>query len=223
MGMLSYYLLSKLSRILFIALVLIIALPAHEISHALAAYIMGDKTAKNMGRLSLNPLKHLDPIGTLCLLLFSFGWAKPVPVNPYNFKNRKGGMAVTALAGPLANLILAFVSIIFKYLLVVFGVDINTGIYQIIYSFLLTSAYINIGLCLFNLLPIPPLDGADILLFFFPETLTEFFNRYAMYFQIFLLVLLVFPILTNPLSSLVSNVYNNLNLIASALFGFFAA
>ena len=93
----------KLLYILVIAFCVLLSLSVHELCHGLAAYLMGDKTAKNSGRLSLNPMHHLDPIGAVCLFLFGFGWARPVPVNPWNFKHKKGGMALTALGGPIAN------------------------------------------------------------------------------------------------------------------------
>lgn len=216
MANLLAYLQDKLVSIIYISLALIISLPAHEIAHAYTAYKLGDPTAKNLGRLSLNPLKHLDPIGTICLLLFQFGWAKPVPIDPRNFKNQKGGVAVTALSGPLANLILAFISIIIQYMLVILNIN-GTVLYYVL-EFLGYFSFINIGLCLFNLIPVPPLDGSNILLFFMPDSVGEFFNRYGMYFQVILLFLLFTPIITNPLTTLVNNVYNNLSSIAGLIF-----
>ncbi|CDZ24113.1 peptidase M50 [[Clostridium] cellulosi] len=218
MGNLLTYLQGKLISILYISLALIISLPAHEIAHAYTAYKLGDPTAKNLGRLSLNPLKHLDPIGTICLLLFQFGWAKPVPIDPRNFKNRKGGIAVTALSGPLANLILAFIAIVLQYILAIFSFNINQAVLYTVLRFLSYFSFINIGLCLFNLIPVPPLDGSNILIFFLPDSVGEFFNRYGMYFQIILLFLLFTPIITNPLTTLVNNVYNNLSSIAGLIF-----
>ncbi len=157
-----YYILSALAAL--------IALTVHEYCHGYAAYRLGDDTAKNYGRLTLNPIKHLDPIGTICLVLFHFGWAKPVPINPRNFKNPKRDFAITASAGPISNLILGFFSA-FVYLLVFALVkDIafeskSFAYYAILntINFLYAFHVINIGLGLFNLLPIPPFDGSRLL------------------------------------------------------------
>lgn len=208
-----------LIQMLYTVPVLLIAFPIHELSHGLTANKLGDPTAKNMGRLTLNPLKHLDVIGTVCLILFRFGWAKPVPVNPNNFKNPKAGMAVTALAGPLSNLIFGFLSIILMELLgaCVFTNSVVYNICSIIYTFLYYSAWINISLCLFNLIPFPPLDGEKILAFFLPDNIEAFFNRYAMYFQVLLMFLLFTPVVTKPLTYMVNNVFNNLDSIVKLI------
>lgn len=137
---------------------LIISLSFHEWAHGFAAYKLGDNTAKNMGRLTLNPLAHLDPIGTLALLIASFGWAKPVPINPFYFKNPKRGMAITAIAGPLSNLIMAFVGV------VVYVVSM-TFFYPLPYTAIYAMTYfiqINLVLMAFNLIPFPPLDGSKL-------------------------------------------------------------
>lgn len=136
----------------------IISITLHEVSHGLAAYKCGDDTAKIYGRLSLNPLKHIDWIGALCLVIFKFGWAKPVPVNSFNFKNRKRDIIIVSLAGPASNFILAFVAMLLVSVLVVSNYPT-----QILATFLLTLVYLNIGLGVFNLIPIPPLDGSKIL------------------------------------------------------------
>ena len=161
MDNLIYYILS--------ALAVLIILTVHEYSHGYAAYKLGDNTARNMGRLSLNPIKHLDPAGAVCMILFHFGWAKPVPINPRNFKNPKRDFAITALAGPLSNLLLAFFSA-FLYLLLGAALKDVTFQSKFVYSLLsnlLLFVYlfhiINIGIGIFNLIPIPPLDGSRIL------------------------------------------------------------
>ncbi len=157
------------------ALAALIALTVHEYCHGYAAYKLGDDTAKLQGRLTLNPLKHLDPFGAICLVLFHIGWAKPVPVNPRNFKDRKKGFAITAAAGPLSNLILGFIAAFLHLLLFAFVRDMTfeskNFTYHFISNFLLflyIFHLINVGLGLFNLLPIPPFDGSRLLNVFLP-------------------------------------------------------
>ncbi|MBR2466486.1 MAG: site-2 protease family protein [Clostridia bacterium] len=159
----------NLNVILLSALAALIALTVHEFSHGYAAYRLGDPTARNFGRLTLNPLKHLDPFGALCMIFFHFGWAKPVPINPRYFKNPKKGFAITALAGPLSNLILSLLSAL-AYLLLLNAFD-GVGFeseftYKLAVNFLLfvyCLHTVNLGLAIFNLVPIPPLDGSRIL------------------------------------------------------------
>lgn len=167
---LVYYILSAIAAL--------IALTIHEYCHGYAAYKMGDDTAKNFGRLTLNPLKHLDLYGTICMILFHIGWAKPVPVNARNFKDPKKGFAITAAAGPIANLILSFISA-FLYLLVFalvkdirfYEKDFTYHLLSNILSFILIFHSINLGLGLFNLLPIPPFDGSRLMYVFLPPKL----------------------------------------------------
>ncbi len=157
------------------ALVALLALTVHEFSHGFAAYKLGDPTAKYMGRLTLNPMKHLDPIGAVCMVVLRFGWAKPVPINPNYFKKPKRDFAITALAGPLSNILFSFLSA-FLYLLVysllkdipftseiLFNVAKNT----ILFFYLLHL--LNINFAVFNMLPIPPFDGSRILYAILPE------------------------------------------------------
>lgn len=207
------YFWNNLSGMLYTVPVLLIAFPVHELSHGLVALLLGDRTAKNAGRLTLNPLRHLDLLGTICLIFFRFGWAKPVPVNPNNFKNRKTGMALTAFAGPMSNLLLAALSmLLIKLLLPVYG--LQTTVLYVVLQFLYYSAIINIGLFVFNLIPVPPLDGSRIVMLFLPGRAELFFERYGAFFQLGLLVLLFMGFLDNPLSTMVGNVYNNLARLA---------
>lgn len=212
-------LISYIVPMLFSFAVLLIAFPVHELAHALTAYKLGDPTAKYAGRLTLNPFKHMDLIGTLCLVLFRFGWAKPVPVDPRNFKNPRAGMAIVSLAGPLSNLILAFLSLICRDLmnLIPLTNTVSLNIVSIIYTFFYYAAWINISLCIFNLIPIPPLDGEKILSFFLPERWAMMFEHYSMYFQIVLMLLLFTPVISGPLNYMVNNLYANLDKIVTLI------
>ena len=190
--------------------VIFIALPLHECAHGFAARMLGDTTAERMGRLTLNPLSHLDPIGSIALLLFGFGWAKPVPVNPYFFKNRKNGMAITALAGPLCNLLIAAAAwLIYKLI----GYFAPISEFTVILCYVLNLiAQINISLCAFNLLPIPPLDGSKIIGFFMPMNVYARFENFLYKYQqiifyVMVFILFVLPRVGGPLSML-SNIIN---------------
>ena len=141
-------------------------LPLHEYAHALVATKLGDQTARLSGRLTINPFAHLDVIGAVMIFLVGFGYAKPVPVNPRNFKNPKKGMAITAVAGPLSNILMAVFFLIMYHAVLLFE---NTVITSSISYFLFFAASINIGLAVFNLIPIPPLDGSRILQLLIPS------------------------------------------------------
>jgi len=151
----------KIIMIAFSLCAVLLTLTVHETAHGLMAYWMGDNTAKNAGRLSLNPIRHLDLIGTIALLLFGFGWAKPVPVDPRNFKRIDLGMVLVAVAGPLSNFIIAFLGILIYVCVTVFSG--GYGIWGYVGLFFYALAIVSTGLGLFNLIPIPPLDGSKIL------------------------------------------------------------
>jgi len=178
----------------------LLCITVHELAHGFTAYKLGDRTAKDLGRLTLNPIKHIDPIGLLMMLLIGFGWAKPVPVDIRNFKHPKWYMAVTAFAGPLSNIILAVVIIftlgLFTTSLGVI-VDPNTG--QLfytsetgltIYTMISSAVFLSVALAVFNMLPLPPLDGSKVLFSLFPEHIYYKILRYERYGIILLLVLM---------------------------------
>lgn len=151
------------------------AISFHELSHGFMAYKLGDNTARYDGRLSLNPLKHLDPFGALCMFLFGFGWARPVMVNPYYFKNIKRDTALVSLAGPLSNFLLAYIGMFgLLYLCPVVPNDY-------LYYFFMVFVMCNIGLGVFNLIPIPPLDGSKIFLSLLPKNIYYEIMRYERY------------------------------------------
>ena len=137
-------------------------IPFHEAGHALAAWLLGDPTAKQQGRLSLNPFRHFDLLGTLCMVFAGVGWAKPVSTDPRNFKNPKQGMALTALAGPVANLILAYLAMVVWKLLYYWAPLNDATIFLAL--FLQYLVYLDVSLAVFNLIPVPPLDGSRVLL-----------------------------------------------------------
>ena len=163
----------------------LIALSVHEFSHAYAAYKLGDPTARNLGRLSINPIKHLDPLGTICMIFFHFGWAKPVPINARNFKNPRNGFAISALAGPLSNIILGFITaLIFLICSNVFVYTSSAFLNNLMINtlnFLFIFHVLNVGLGIFNLLPIPPFDGSRILNVILPPKMYFKIMKYERY------------------------------------------
>ena len=185
------------------AVVVLLAISVHEASHGLAAYFMGDRTAKGMGRISLNPLRHIDWMGALCLLFFGFGWAKPVMVNSYRFKKPKLGMSIVGLAGPLSNFIMALLGAVGLKIMSVCGAVDFMGIYyacngavaEFFVDFLILFMMMNIGLGVFNLIPIPPLDGSKIFLSLLPTKLYYDIMRYEHLGWILLVVALALDVL----------------------------
>ncbi len=201
---------SAISFLLLFALV--IAISVHEFSHALMGYLEGDNTAKYEGRLTLNPLAHLDLLGSLMLFFVGFGWGKPVPFNPFNLKHRKWGPTIVALVGPISNLLVAILAgLVFKIL--VMFTDLTSD--NLLILFLQLLGIVNIGLALFNLLPIPPLDGAKLLHTLLPDRFYQLKENLLLYGPYMLLGLLVLErFFKIPL-------FQGLTTLTTAIFSFF--
>lgn len=205
--------------------VLLCVMPIHEFAHAFAAEKLGDHTAKLSGRLTLSPFAHLDLFGSIMILLCGIGYAKPVPVNPNNFKNSKSGMVITSAAGPISNLVMSFFFLLIYNAFVTFGRVVyqkNELLFVIIYSFLRYAAMINVSLAVFNLLPIPPLDGSRIFWAVLPEKYYFKVMQYERQIMIVLFALLVFGILSVPISFISSAVFKGLDFLAALPFKLFA-
>lgn len=198
---------------------LLLAISMHECAHGYAAYLMGDNTAKYSGRLSLNPLNHLDPIGAICMLLFRFGWAKPVPINPRNFNNQRLGIIIVSLAGPMANFVLGFISCIIFYAINIYATG-NT-LWEFINMVLLYSIYMNVGFMIFNLIPIPPLDGSKIVMEFLPYNLKYKIYQYERYFGLILIIFVYAGVMTPVLGVLRDYVISFYEFCSMAIFGLF--
>ena len=190
-------------------IVILISLSVHELAHGYVAYRCGDATARNLGRLTLNPLAHLDLLGTIMMLVFGFGYAKPVPVNSRNFNHFKRDLCFVSLAGPVSNLLLSFVGVLVFSLSLIFVPDNMPGMYWMLFCQYFFTA--NASLAVFNLLPIPPLDGSRILSALLPGKIAYYYLRYEQYIMIAVFALLYLGILDGILSTLV-------NLILTGIF-----
>ena len=174
---------------LFLVIPILICLTFHELSHAFVAHLLGDKTAKEQGRLTLNPIKHIDPIGFIALLIFRFGWAKPVMVDMTNFKRPRLYMAITALGGPVSNILLAVIMFfIFGLVFSPLNDLLSPGARDIALDMILNTARISIVLAVFNMMPIPPLDGSKVLFSLLPERLYYNLMRFERYGFILLII-----------------------------------
>ena len=194
------YIIEQLQAALFTLPVVLPAIICHECAHGFVSYKLGDPTAKYAGRLTLNPLKHLDPIGTLCMIFFHVGWANPVPIDPRYYRDRKKGIIYVSLAGPVTNFILAFLSLLIEGLLMKFGSP-HSAVIWILCQFCYYSAVVNIGLALFNLIPIPPLDGSKILGELSCKV-NAFYWKYQRYWRLVMILCVVTGALSKPLGLL---------------------
>ena len=185
---------------------ILICLTIHELAHGATAYALGDDTAKRMGRLTLNPIKHIDPVGFLMLLIARFGWAKPVPVDMRKFRRPKFYMAITAIAGPLSNFLLTALILLFQVPIIRLwnGGDVGRTAAEL----LVITAQISVFLGIFNLLPIPPLDGSKVLFAVLPDRQHYWLMRYERYGFFLLLALILFGVTTGPLHSAMNEMFS---------------
>ncbi len=214
------FLLKLISRLV----ILFTAIPVHESAHALVSYWLGDPTAKRMGRLSLNPFRHFDVVGTVCLLAAGIGWAKPVPIDPRYYKNRRAGMALSAFAGPFSNVLMAYMAMcLYKVVLyAAYGSGSTVAEYAAIVLYYMII--INVYLAIFNLMPFPPFDGSRIFTAFLPEKLYFGLMRYERYIFFAVFALLMFTsvfdrplqIATDAVLSLLNKSTGLIDLIAGA-------
>ena len=210
----------NLEYIVSLVIAVILAMSIHEMAHGLVSYWLGDPTAKLQGRISLNPFAHVDWLGVLCLLLFHFGWAKPVPVDPSYYKDRKTGIIWTSFAGPVANFLLALVCIFCLILILKLNpLFLYSDLGSLLESILSMTATLNIGFGLFNLIPVPPLDGSKVLFAFLPDEQYYRFIQGSPFFMLVLVILIYLGILSQPLSMMQNGIWNAFVQICSFLLG----
>ena len=196
----------------------LLCITLHELSHAYVAYRLGDTTAKDAGRLTLNPIKHIDVMGLLMMVVFRFGWAKPVPVDMRNFKHPKRDMAITALAGPVSNVLICCI-VLFIYGLIFLPCKLSgSSFLDSVLDMVYITAYLSIALAIFNIIPIPPLDGSKVLFSLMSDESYYKLMRYERYGMIILLVLIASDVLGAPLQTVTQAVFKFL--FAFAEWGF---
>ena len=203
---------------------LLIAIAFHEFAHAWAADRLGDDTPRYQGRLTLNPIKHLDPIGTVLLLFAGFGWGKPVQVNPRKFKGDMGkGEVFVSFAGPATNFILAFLILVIGYTLNTIGVfaGLNAQTSFILWNIIIQAVVINIALGVFNLIPLPPLDGSKILMNFLPFNARQWFIKNEIYFYIAFLIIFMFRLSSYIIQPILMALLSGLDFVVSSIFSIF--
>ena len=204
----------------------LIAITFHEYAHAFAADKLGDDTPRNQGRLSLNPLSHLDPIGVIMLIFAHIGWGKPVEINPNNFTRKissRASEAIVSLAGPLMNFILAFIFAMIFYALQVFATSfaLTNQVGMIIMTMLQYAVIVNVGLGVFNLIPLPPLDGSKILMAFLSYNAKRWFEEHTQLFYIIFLIIWITPISGMIISPLISAITGGIDSLVGGIFGLF--
>lgn len=205
-----------LDTLIYVVPAIIITVTLHELAHGWVSYKFGDPTPKLDGRLSLNPLHHLDPIGTVALLLVGFGWAKPVHIDPRYYKDAKTGIVWTAFAGPLMNFIIAFVAIFLFNLLLkvpvsIFSSEIMTRIFIYLIYLMQYTALISLGQAIFNLIPLPPLDGSKILYGVLPDSVYFNIMKYENWLSLILFLVLFSGVLNGPLVSIRTIIFDGMN------------
>lgn len=211
----------SLGQIIVRLIAVLLAMSFHEMAHTLVAYWMGDRTAKRAGRLSFNPLDHIDWVGLLCLLFFGFGWARPVPIDPRNMKDEKAGIIWTSFAGPLANFLLSFVFLLLAVILLktVPGF-VMQSVGQFIFNVIITTAQLSLGFGIFNLIPIPPLDGAKIFWAFLPDRTYYKWMNGTPWMSLVLILLIYSGLLSAPMNMLLNTIYSGMLNICQTLTAF---
>lgn len=211
----------NISNIIYLAIGVILSMSIHEVAHGLVSYWMGDPTAKLEGRLSLNPFKHIDWAGLVCLLFFGFGWAKPVPIDSRYYKDAKTGIIWTSFAGPVANFLLSFICVFLFYALYKFAPQfIFTADGNFISSVLSYTGLISTGFGIFNLIPIPPLDGSKVVFSFLPDDKYYKFIEGAPWMNFLFIALIFTGVLNSPLGMIRTQMISFFEMVAKMILGF---